>query len=154
MNDEREEEEKEEGEEKEKEEEGGGAAPHPCCATKGGALRNSHYLLPFSALEYTGASLRTLPIHFSRFKRTLESRNEHLEKSSHTSLAHGPARSFHRSAPDSHVSTGAPTPLNPELYNCQIPDKWRKTTATLESDYRPSAAPTSRITHLLKMPVT
>lgn len=36
----------------------GGDAPHPCCATKGGALRNSLSLFPSPAcllLEYTGS---------------------------------------------------------------------------------------------------
>lgn len=37
--------EKEGGREGEREKRGGGNSPHPCCAAKGGALRNSLYLL-------------------------------------------------------------------------------------------------------------
>lgn len=41
---------------------GGGNSPHPCCATKGGALRNSPYLLDLKLILIRLYRV-SLPVH-------------------------------------------------------------------------------------------
>lgn len=98
---------------------GGGNAPHPCCATKGGALSNSLYLPP--SLAYLRWKTRGQSAHSSDWLLALLKNSIKTEwpceEVQPDFLSHKPARLFHRSAPDSHLSKG--TPLH-SFENCII----------------------------------